>query len=478
MGMNKRTVSLALMVLVTAACSTSGAERTSTTAVATSQPPTTTEAPTTTRPDPADEHVVAGTYFATYRVAEQTANADFLYDADVGDILTARMWTIEASCDVGPCDLVSSSINPDLSDVPPIESTWSYADGAYMVEESSESVGSCVIEDGTMLDGAYDQLTTLTITPTDLIFFDDRWIASALEGSRIIEGTPSSEAAAAGCTVDYSETYDIAATLLESDEVPSLLPSGSQPVGNVIAVSGSDSRIVSINPDGTDQTAIANGASPTWSPGRAVIAFERDGSIFLANADGTDERPITNGRHPRWSPDASSVLFARDIGNDADIMTISVTTGAVQRITYGGWAHSAEWIDDSTIAVQEFRAEIGGDDAWLYWLWPPDGDLPEDNLMTQGAGWLSAAPDGQSIAYTELGTNDLYIAGADGSDATLLVSGDSTSPPIAAAVVWSPDGRRVAWYRAGQLWSADVATGEAAPLGYETVGEPGLAWAR
>jgi WD40-like Beta Propeller Repeat len=473
----RKLVVAVILTLLGAACSSNSAEPSTTAPPTSAAPLTTVAASTTTLPDPASAHVVDGTYFATYTVAGYESTGPFFHDADVGDILTTRLWTMTAGCDEGPCDLESSSVNPDLGDLPHIEGQWTYADGVYSHDELLEPDGTCELDDGSIFDGAFDHHITMTITPTDFVPVDGHWVASLLEGNRIVEGTPSAAAAAAGCTAEFTDEFDVVATLLPPDLNPSLLPSGSEPVGDVIAV-GSAGSVVSINPDGTGETVIVDGASPSWSSERNMIAFDRDGSIYLANADGSDERPITRGHDPRWSPDGHTLVFARDVGQGADIMTVSVATGAVQRITDGGWATIAEWIDDSTLAVQEFRSDLGDPDGWLFWRWPLEGDPSDDDLIGQRIGSLSAAPGGGRIAYIELGSNDLYVADTDGSNATVLVSGDGEAAiaGIAAHPVWSPDGDRIAWYNGGQLWIVDVESGGASPIGYEVEGEPTLAW--
>lgn len=461
---------LALALVTVAACSDSEPE-VETTSTTTTTAPTTT---TTTEPTPADAHVLDGRYFTVYRVAERDRSADVLADADVGDIEAARIWELTSNCPVGPCDAALVATNPDVPAGEPFEGSVLYQNGVYTRDLTLEGVGSCVLPDETLFDGAFDERISFTFAPTLFDMRDGVWVATQLEGTRFLEGSPTEAAAAAGCTSAYADTYEVVSIILAEGEGPSALPSGSDPVGDALAV-GVEGEIVKINPDGTGEVSITTGDSPTWSPSRTFIAFDRDGRLYVANADGSEERELTNGRRPRWSPDGSQLAFVRNSTPNADIMAISLTSGAIQRITSDGWARSAEWIDSSTLAIQEFRGDLGVDDGWLYWLWPLSGAIAEDALIGQGITSLSAAADGGQIVAVDLATGDLIVASPDGSDPVVLVPGTGD---ILAVPVWSPEGDRIIWYNGGELWLVELDGGEPQLVGYPLATEPALAWSR
>jgi TolB protein len=101
-------------------------------------------------------------------------------------------------------------------------------------------------------------------------------------------------------------------------------------------------RLFLMNADGTDQTFLARGGSPTWSPDGKYIAFQGsasgtglpknslpdaatvDSDIFVLNVDdlldhGTPPRNLTNSpdridEDPDWSPDGNLIVYT---SNDA-----------------------------------------------------------------------------------------------------------------------------------------------------------------
>ena len=125
------------------------------------------------------------------------------------------------------------------------------------------------------------------------------------------------------------------------------------------------------------------------------IAFTSGGTIYTINPDGTERTPFLAGTHPAWSPDGARIAFVRSDG----------------------------------IHVVE-----------------ADGTQP--TLVVPGSRLISPewSPDGTRLAYVQLGScstsgcgrNILFVADADGTDATPILG----APFVVDYVDWSPDGRQ------------------------------------
>jgi Tol biopolymer transport system component len=154
--------------------------------------------------------------------------------------------------------------------------------------------------------------------------------------------------------------------------------------------------------------------APAWSPDGTRIAYSvlepgddggiSSGGIWLMNADGSGKVQITDivpdETAAAWSPDGSQLLFA------------------------SGW--TATQVPDIYIARADGSEVIQVTST---------ADAPEANPV-----W---SPDGLQIvfsAYSEAGW-DLFVANADGTDVTPVVSDDSET----FAPDWSPDGSRIAF---------------------------------
>lgn len=122
------------------------------------------------------------------------------------------------------------------------------------------------------------------------------------------------------------------------------------PDGSKIAfvVPGNDSKLYTINPDGTDKTLLTSNLSwgwsnpYAWSPSGDKIAFSSGISngkhIFIANPDGTELVQITTGENKyyilsetggSWSPDGSRLLIGSQNGKTSrsDILLIVKLSG-------------------------------------------------------------------------------------------------------------------------------------------------------
>jgi Tol biopolymer transport system component len=110
-------------------------------------------------------------------------------------------------------------------------------------------------------------------------------------------------------------------------------------------------RIVTMNPDGSDQVVVSNPEDPggdpfpddspnfdefpEWSPDGAWIAFathqqpEQQWDIQIVRADGSDQQYVVNDASfedmgPTWAPDGTQILFASNRGGNGEMAIHSV----------------------------------------------------------------------------------------------------------------------------------------------------------
>jgi TolB protein len=226
-----------------------------------------------------------------------------------------------------------------------------------------------------------------------------------------------------------------------ADNFPTLSPDGSRIVfdSNRLRTEAepiNTSHLFLMNTDGTGQTLLARGASPTWSPDGKKIAFHAsasgtgqptkpypgavtiDGDLFVMNVNGILKKAalpknITNSpeaidEDPDWSPNGQKIVFTSHLVAD-------------------------DKLDSVTAEIYIIKADGKGKRERL-----------TNNAEEERAPQWS--PDGKRIAYMcRKGGSDFEICvmNADGTGQRQLT--DNTAGDLTCS--WSPDGQKIVFHR-------------------------------
>ena len=247
------------------------------------------------------------------------------------------------------------------------------------------------------------------------------------------------------------------------------IPQGSSAVLVYASLVGDAGDIFTVRADGTDPRQLTSGpgakSTPSFSPDGTRIAYRewRDGNdmIIVMDAGGGNRKVLaTNSSSASyctrgslaWSPDGSSLIFrvssACDSRFDLYVVPTDGTAPATRLLAPGMDSAHATWSPDGTkIAVVGadpsgglgvYVVDVGPGGAHSGGLMPRRIGKAGGDLANSGpAAW---SPKGTDLTFTS-DTGDVVVVGADGSGLRVLAAKGS-SPR------WSPDGTRIAFYRA------------------------------
>jgi Tol biopolymer transport system component len=193
------------------------------------------------------------------------------------------------------------------------------------------------------------------------------------------------------------------------------------------------------SPDGR-RLLVANGeVYAVWANGRGRIRVTRESSRFRLPFE--DEAT--------WSPDGKRVAYISELRDpgDNDLYSVSATGGKPRALT-NNWAeeYAPVWSADGTMVALTRKR---GRQPYVAMLRPGG----KARLLVRGAdpAW---SPDGRRLVFTRAG--DVYVVSSTGTEARSVTTGaeEDSSPD------WSPDGREVVFARrsaAGKdLWAIGV----------------------
>jgi acylaminoacyl-peptidase len=256
---------------------------------------------------------------------------------------------------------------------------------------------------------------------------------------------------------------------------------------------------ITAGPDAFSERSIA------WSPDSSEIAFLSDAEqkgqfqLYVVSADKPGHpRKLTGAAgylsDPQWSPDGTkiAVLFTagapRNLGPleatqeatgviqsevyEQRIAIVDPKTGAMRELTPKDmYVYEYDWAPDSHRLVYTSAHGAGDDNWWIARLYTVDlgsgraQEIYKPELQIAIPKW---SPDGKSIAFitglmSDAGVTggDIYVVGADGSNAHDVTPGYHASP---CWLTWLPSSKRILFTEhtggAEAIKTLDLATGQ------------------
>lgn len=205
------------------------------------------------------------------------------------------------------------------------------------------------------------------------------------------------------------------------DQAPLFSPDGRR-----IVFLRKESQLWVMNADGSGQRKLASsGAAPSWSPDSRRVAFIGAGSkLVVARLDGRARVVVRGGSSsPYWSPDGRLIAFSREVGDRFDLAVVRSDGRGLRTIRRN--ASPRGWSPRGEIAFNS--GPVGLIDA---------NGRHARTLLRANPYALVWSPDGRRLAFVD--RKGLHVASATGRAIRDLL------PKFAESPSWSPDSRWIA----------------------------------
>ncbi len=181
------------------------------------------------------------------------------------------------------------------------------------------------------------------------------------------------------------------------------------------------------------------------------VAYIRSNVVYVIDTDGHGDTPlpmIGPALSPSWNPQATMIAY-NTFGPESRIAVVDLRTNRARE--FGAQRNASNmtpvFTPDGKSIVWALSTEAGTD----LFLSPLEGGaFPQRVTHGRGTRNLSPSfhPDGRRLAFQSdrMGTPQVYIADADGTNADVFTNFDFGDQNDRASPDWSPDGRQIAFH--------------------------------